>query len=543
MPIFNTNSDLSAYLTQLILPPHLRGDGGQITQKILNGYNTPGISVAVLPPTSSVEEYARTPLLTATFGLRDCADSESSVDAETVFQAASISKPFTALAVLQLVSQGKLNLDVDIENYLALDKNRAVVRDDLHMSAIVNPATVPRTPITLRLLLAHQSGLSTVWGLDGYYGKWTTIPSTPSIINGVDSANNLLIRAFTLPGLGTAYSGGGTTVVQYILTLVTGKPFPTLMRELVLDPLEMTRSTYEQPAPDGQDSRVNYAKAHHNAYTGLIGGTECMIYPEMAAAGLWTTPSDMLKGLRAVFDCLSGSADSFLPPALVAESFTETNGFGGFGIGWRSKTLNTDETAEKRRVILGHNGWSLGFHSSLFLVGDIPLVGRDSPVIDPKPPIGLAWMTNSEHGPHLGTRIMTALGWLSDEPLKYGSEEDTQVFFPVLARTPAEHDKVNKQINGWQSWVGRWQVKDRPRVNLRITETNGLPSMTISAVADINTSLVLLPAAFYYPEAIVWVVRDMNVAVAMKEVKADDKPPVLSLEIWQNETTFRAEKV
>ncbi|KAJ6562804.1 beta-lactamase/transpeptidase-like protein, partial [Mycena vulgaris] len=351
----------------------------------------------------------------------------------TIFQAASISKPFTSLAVLRLVVQGRLDLDADIEEYFTLDKNLAVARDDLHRSAIVNPATAPRTPITLRLLLAHKSGLSTVSGLAGYYGLWATIPPTTSTINGAAPANNLPIRAFTLPGLGTSYSGGGTTVVQHILTLVTGKPFPALMRELVLDPLGMTRSTYEQPV--NGVVRVNYAKAHHNAYTGYTAGTECMIHPEMAAAGLWTTPSELPKGLRAVFDGLSGTADAFLPPALVAESFTELNGFGGFGIGWQSETLRTDASRGKRRVVLGHRGSNQGFQCSIVLVGDIPLVGREPPVSDPDPPVGIAWMSNSDHGPQLGGRIVTAFGWLVGEPLKLSfSPAVAQRFSPCSPR-------------------------------------------------------------------------------------------------------------
>ncbi|KAJ7725959.1 beta-lactamase/transpeptidase-like protein [Mycena metata] len=552
MSTFKTNADLHAYLTQLILPPHLRGNGGEITQAILSAYNTPGISIAILPPSSSTEEYAKKSILTSTFGLRDCTDEGSAVDAATIFQACSISKPFTALAVLRLVVQGRLNLDTDIEEYLALDKNRAVARDTLHLSAIVNPATAPRTPITLRLLLSHKSGLSTVSALAGYYGKLAAVPPIASTINGIAPANNPPIRAFILPGLGTSYSGGGTTVVQHILTLVTGKPFPALMHELVLEPLGMTRSTYEQPIDGGQADRgVNYAKAHLTAYVGYAGGTECLTHPEMAAAGLWTTPSDLLKGLRAVFDCLAGAEGAFLPPALVAESFTETNGFGGFGIGWQSATLATDESHGKRRVHIGHGGMNQGFTCSLHLVGDIPLPGRQPPVSDAKPPCGISWMSNIDDNIQLGARILTAVGWLVDEPLGLISVSvPRHHFFPVLAITPEDREKVAKQIEGWQAWIGDWQMKDGgdvalygPRVTLAIGESSGLPTMSISVLSNAEKPLVLLPAALHHPEAIVWVVRDMNVSVAMKKKKSEGSSPVLSLEIWQNRTEYEAEKI
>ncbi|KAJ6630172.1 beta-lactamase/transpeptidase-like protein [Mycena sp. CBHHK59/15] len=488
----------------------MRTNDSHVTQDIMNAYNTPGISIAVLPP-SNGSQYTNTDLLTSTFGVGDCTDGGSTVDEETAFQAASISKPFTSLAVLQLVVQGTLNLDTDIEEYLALDKNHEVVRDDLHLSAVINPATAPRTPTTLRLLLGHESGLSTVSGFTGYYGQWATIPPTPSTINGINPSNNIPIRAFTLPGLGTSYSGGGTTVVQHILTLVTGKPFPVLMRELVLKPLGMTRSTYKQPIGNGQLNRVNYAKAHHNAYTGYTAGTECMIYPEIAAAGLWTMPTDILKGLHVVFDCLSATDDSFLPPALVAELFTEHSGFGGFGIGWQVDTVNTDEGGGKRRILLGHGGSNQGFECNLALVGDAPLVGRAPPVFGATPPVGVAWMSNSDFGPQIGNRILTALGWLFSERLTLSDRESGMPFFPVLTVTPAKHAKVAKQIAGWQAWKGAWQMKDGgdvamhgPHVSLDIGEEEGLPTMKISVLTDVERPLVLLPTAHHHEAGSGW---------------------------------------
>jgi hypothetical protein len=157
-------------------------------------------------------------------------------------------------------------------------------------------------------------------------------------------------------------------------------------------------------------------------------------------------------------------------------------------------------------------------------------------------------MANSDHGPQLGGRITTAFGWLVGEPLKVGGPVSGQAFFPVLPTTPAEHEKVAKQIAGWQAWAGEWQMKDGgdvelhgPHVSVTISEKEGLPIMSTSALSDPETPLVLLPAAFNHKDVIVWLVRDMNVAVAMKE--GDEKPPIRSLEIWQNGMAYAAEKV
>nr|GAT54778.1 predicted protein [Mycena chlorophos] len=518
--VFQNNETLRSYLSQLILPQHLRGGASlEITQDVLSGYNTPGISLAVLPPTKTLEEYKRTELLTAAFGLRDCADPSSAVNADTVFQAASISKPFTAMAVLRLVAARKLDLDADIGTYLALNTKAAIQRQTLHHSALVNPEIAPQTPITLRLLLAHRSGLSTVSGLPGYREE-LQVPSTVATINGEAPANHRPIRAFTIPGLGTSYSGGGTTLVQHILMLVTGKPFPELMDELVLGPLGMKQSTYEQRLESNQ------ARAHHSAHQAYPDLKMGMKYPEMAAAGLRTTPSDLARGLRAVYDCLLGLND-FLPSNLVLEAFTEFGGWGGYGVGWAVEALKTNDGF--KRVIIGHGGSNQGFQCNLKLVGDIPTDTR-TPT---KPPFVLAWMTNCDYGPLLGNRLTSAFGWIIEEHLK---DTFVQLYFPALARTPEEMAKVNRQIQGWQQWVGKWRMSENGKAMFEISEVDSLPMLRVSTF---DGALLLLPAACYKPDAIVWTVRDMDVSVSMKKSKEEK----LSLEVMQNFNTYAAERV
>jgi hypothetical protein len=283
-----------------------------------------------------------------------------------------------------------------------------------------------------------------------------------------------------------------------------------------------------------------------------MAGTECLIHPEMAAAGLWSTPRDLLKGLRAVFDCLAGTDDSFLPPLLVAEAFTEHNGFGGVGVGWRIE--QTVEGREKRRILIGHPGGTHGFTCELILAGDAPLVGRDPPVRSATPPVGLAWMTNSDEGPQLGRRIRAGMEWIFGERLTFSGAEAKQQFFPVLTETPVERERAAVQIEGWRAWKGEWKMADGgdvelhgPHVTLDIEESDeGLPLVKISVLVNTKKPLVLLPAAYHraITTGIIWVVRDMDVSVVMKETKPSSKenPRVLSLEIWQNGVAYRAER-
>jgi CubicO group peptidase (beta-lactamase class C family) len=216
----------------------------------------------------------------------------------TRFQACSISKPVgTAMSVFRLVETGKLELDVLISTYLPAA--------DLEL--ISGPATRELVgTITIRQLLSHTSGLGT-HGFPGYNTKISRIPTTREILAGSSPpVNTLQVELQSFPGHRFSYSGGGTTVVQLILENVIGKPFAEIVQELVLDPLGMTESTYRYPSDEeingllkpGATGSGNFARAYSN------GRTPCDVahhaLPEAGAAGLWTTPSDLLKAIRGM---------------------------------------------------------------------------------------------------------------------------------------------------------------------------------------------------------------------------------------------------
>jgi CubicO group peptidase (beta-lactamase class C family) len=195
------------------------------------------------------------------------------VTPDTLFQAASISKPVTAMAVLHLVESGKLNLDADVNQYLKTWKVPA------------NTFT-EKTKVTLRELLSHTAGM-TVHGFPGY-ASGSPLPTLVQVLNGEKPANTPAIIVDATPGTNWRYSGGGFVVTQLLLQDVTGQPFPKLLHDTVLAPVGMTRSTYEQPLP--QNRMAEAAMAYRRDGEPVPGGPH--VYPEMAPAGLWTTPSD-----------------------------------------------------------------------------------------------------------------------------------------------------------------------------------------------------------------------------------------------------------
>ena len=263
----------------------------------------PGVSIAVVD--SFRIAWARG------YGVLE-AGGASPVNSETLFQAASISKPVAALAALRLVQEGRLDLDEDVNLKMTSWKVPG------------NAFTVGK-PVTLRRLLSHSAGL-TVHGFMGYVSN-TTVPTVLQVLDGQSPANSGAIRVDTMPGVLWRYSGGGYTVMQQLLVDVTRRSFPDLMRTEVLQPLAMTRSTYEQPLP--QHLTGNTASAH-NPQGAVIKG-KWYTQPEMAAAGLWTSPSDLARYAIEVQLSAAGKSNRVLKQPMAAQMLTRQTGTWGLG--------------------------------------------------------------------------------------------------------------------------------------------------------------------------------------------------------------------
>jgi CubicO group peptidase (beta-lactamase class C family) len=262
---------------------------------------------------------------------------ETPVTTSTLFQAGSISKPVSALGALCLVERGQLALDEDVNARLTSWK--------------VPPNDFTRKKkVTLRGLLSHTAGL-TVNGFPGYATD-EPVPTVVQVLDGAKPANTSPIRVDVVPGSLWRYSGGGYTVMQQMVVDVTGQPFPQFMRETVLVPLDMNESTFEQPLPA---ERARLTATGHYPDRSLVKG-KWHIYPEMAAAGLWTTPSDLVRFAVGVQAAAAGKSGKTLSRQMARQMLAEQkNSYSlGFGLQGSGSALR-----------FGHGGRDEGFDARL----------------------------------------------------------------------------------------------------------------------------------------------------------------------------------
>jgi CubicO group peptidase (beta-lactamase class C family) len=285
-------------------------------------HGIPGMSLAVI-------EDGRVAWARA-YGVRD-RDGNAPVTTETLFQAASLSKPVSALGALVLVQQQRLGLDGDVRQWLRSWK--------------------PDSGITLRQLLSHTAGL-TVSGFAGYV-PGTPLPTTAQILDGERPANNDPVRSRTSPGTSVSYSGGGYVVVQQLIMDLTQSPFDDFMRRAVFAPLSMRHSSFEQPLPA---NRVRDAASGHRRDGSKLDGN-WRIHPELAPAGLWTTPADLAQVIIELQDALAGRPSPVLAPTAAREMLTARVDNAGLGV------FLTGPNGASRRFM--HSGRNAGFDAML----------------------------------------------------------------------------------------------------------------------------------------------------------------------------------
>lgn len=345
-------------------PNHPVNDFNEIPG-LLENYNVPGVSIAI------IKDFEIDRLLA--YGVKNQNTLEP-VTQDTLFQAASMSKSVTAVAAMKMAQNGMIDLDEDINNKLVSWS----VQDNEHTT---------EEKVNLRRLLGHMAG-TTVHGFDGYRQD-EAVPSLVEILNGQTPANSDAIVVNNTPGSSFRYSGGGYVIAQQALIDVAQQPFEHIVDESVFEPLGMTSSSFDQILSEEELARTS---AGHDT-NGLNVSGDYNRYPEMSAAGLWSTPEDLAKFLIELQLAALNQSDKVLTGDKVEEMITPVGGpiFGTtdlfYGLGFMIMK-------EGDEMYFGHAGNQSGFHSQMAAT---------------KSGAGYVVMTNGDYGPAVIEEIVSLI--------------------------------------------------------------------------------------------------------------------------------------
>jgi CubicO group peptidase (beta-lactamase class C family) len=350
----------STKLANGLLPPVLiKGEKPWTMQDRMWHHRVPGVSVAVIKDFKVF--WAKG------FGVKDMT-AKLPVTEATLFQAASISKPVAAMAALKWVEAGKFKLDQNINKIL-----KSWQLPDNQFTA--------KQAVTLRHLLSHSGGV-TVHGFRGYTASQKT-PTLLQLLDGKAPANSEPIRVNLLPGQKFRYAGGGFCIVQQMLVDTLKQSFPIIMADTVLKPVGMTHSTYLQPLPG---DRAQFAASGHRP-AGLAVDGKWHTYPEMAAAGLWTTATDMARFAIELQLSLLNKSNKVLTQEMAKEMLTP------FGSDFMALGLMLSQKGNA--LYFQHAGANEGFRCLL--------------IAQKEKGYGAVVMTNSDNGSQLASEIVRGI--------------------------------------------------------------------------------------------------------------------------------------
>ncbi len=311
-------------------PVVIEGDSTWTIEERMEHYGVHGVSIAVIDDCKIA--------WVKSYGVMDTVSKRPVTDS-TLFQAASISKPVFTMAALKLVEQGAIELDADVNTQLTSWK-------------IPENAFTATEKVTMKRLLGHVAG-TTVHGFQGYQ-KGEPIPTLLNILNGEAPSNSPAVVVDQVPGTAWRYSGGGYCVASQLILDAKGGTIPQHMRDLVLQPLGMAHSTYEQPLPEAMA---------HNAASGYVPDGSMVngnwhVYPELSPDGLWTTASDLAHFVIDLQKTIASDSGKVLRRATamqMVEPLLEPHGGVGMGI---------DEKNGER--YFEHGGWNEGFCGQIY---------------------------------------------------------------------------------------------------------------------------------------------------------------------------------
>ncbi len=416
-----------------LLPPVLAKGGPTPGFNLLarmEYYKVPGVSIAIVK--EGKIQWAKG------YGMANTNDS-SKVDTNTLFQAGSISKPLAALSALTLVENGTVHLDENVNTYLSDWK-------------VPENEFTKEEKVTLRRLLTHTSGL-TVHGFPGYR-QTDTFPSIIEVLNGRGNTPKIIVD--TIPGSIWRYSGGGYTVMEKVVEEVSGLPLEEYMSNTVLKTIGMENSTFEQPLSSRYHAN---ASAAYDSDGKIIDGL-WHNYPEQAAAGLWTTPSDLAKYCIEIQQILSGKKDGVLSKETVGKMLTKHKNDWGLG---------PSIQGEQDSLVFRHGGKNAGFTNNL-----ISFANRGNAVIV---------MTNADNGRKLIGEIVRSVSdyyeWGISDPrvveLIEVEEEELNTFVGKYL--------LDFQVPDIGDYIVDVEIKDR---TLLVNDPNNGDTNILNAIAEMK---------------------------------------------------------
>lgn len=432
-------SQSSRFETQLRRAITIKGrpvDRFSIKERMAH-YKVPGVSVAIIEGCKVVE----------TRGYGVARIKGPAVGPDTLFQAASISKPVTALAALRLVEQGKLSLD---EN----------VRSRLKSWQLPHSPLLKDHPVTLRKLLSHSAGLN-VGGFGGFQ-VGMPLPTVNQILDGQPPAKNDAVRIQTVPGTQWRYSGGGFVIAQLLMTEATGKQFPEIMRDLVLTPAGMTDSGYTQPLPKKLEKRA--AAGHYP--TGSVVPGMWHVYPELGPAGLWTTARDVARFAISIMQADRGATGALVSRTMAADMLTAQIAQRGLGFIVSGKGKSRS---------FSHGGTNEGFQAWM--------------VAYPETCQGAVVMANSDNGRPLINEILRAIA-------------DTYYWPDEMTSVELEEVALSKAVAA--RFVGTYRSKTRPdwTFDVAVANQGGLTFWWTGGTGETrHEALLAFPEGLFSPDS------------------------------------------
>ncbi len=362
---------------------------------------------------------------------------------DSLFQGGSLAKPATVLAALRMQQQGIVDFDKGIEAYLTT----------WHLPA---GRQTSANPVTLRNLFTHTAGI-TPGGYDGY-APGAPIPTDQQTAGGEAPANSKKVEVLNAPGASLVYSGGGYTVAEIALQDRLDQPFEQIMRTWLTIPVGMKQADFTQPLPAA--SQLRAAHGHLADGSAVPGGWR--VHPEQAAAGLWTTASDMAALLLEIRKGWQGHSDVFTQESIRGLLETPID---GHAYGFRL-------IGEADRVFMTHYGGTLGYRAGMTL----NLESGD----------GAVYLTNSDKGSDLGLEFLRAVS--------------STYRWPVFRQTLVQ--RASQSADVLEPLTGRYGFEGGPTISV-VYERGALTLVFPNGDRYAMTPIVGAPREFIHPDTAV----------------------------------------